>query len=97
MRTLKYGVQATNKFRHRRKIKCIEYKGGKCQRCGYAKCIRALEFHHPIRQDKDRRLRTKKDGFNLCLSWARLVKELDKCELLCANCHREVEDTLLST
>ena len=32
----------------RRAIKkmLVQYKGGKCERCGYNKCIRALEFHH---------------------------------------------------
>jgi hypothetical protein len=28
------------------KIKAIEYKGGKCEICGYNKCIRSLCFHH---------------------------------------------------
>ena len=30
----------------RLKIQCVEYKGGKCEICGYNKCIDALEFHH---------------------------------------------------
>lgn len=65
---------------------CVQYKGGECEECGYKKCVAALEFHH-----KDP---TKKD-FNI--SKARLHKmneattqELDKCILVCANCHREI-------
>lgn len=40
----------------RRKEICqmfIDYKGGKCQICGYNKCIRALDFHHRDPEKKD--------------------------------------------
>lgn len=79
-------------FVHKRrialKLKGIEYKGGKCEICGYNKCKRALEFHH-----KDK---TKK-SFSVSVlphtrSWARIKEEIDKCALVCANCHREIED-----
>lgn len=68
------------------KEKSVEYKGGKCEICGYDKCIAALEFHHINPEEKDS-------------TWVRMMgytfsdlikKELDKCQLLCANCHREV-------
>lgn len=65
----------------------IEYKGGKCQVCGYNKCRRALEFHH---RDPKNKLFT--ISSNKVLNWEKIKKELDKCDLLCANCHREVED-----
>ena len=72
------------------KLDCIEYKGSKCQLCGYNKYQGALEFHHIDPNEKD---------FNI--SKARLLsfnseikKELDKCVLLCANCHREVHNDL---
>jgi len=75
----------------RKKIKqmAVDYLGGKCQQCGYKKCISALEFHHqdPIAKE-----------FSIAdsntISWVKIKKELDKCELLCANCHREIEDSL---
>jgi hypothetical protein len=73
----------------KRKQECIKYKGGKCQLCGYSKSPRALHFHHLAPGEKD---------FNLasyrCRSWERTKKELDKCALLCANCHAEVHDGL---
>lgn len=36
------------------KIKAINYLGGKCQICGYDKCIASLDFHH-----KDPKLKNK--------------------------------------
>lgn len=60
----------------------IAYKGGKCEYCGYNKYIGALEFHH-----KDP---TQKDPTGLrAYKISRLYAEVDKCILLCANCHRE--------
>lgn len=65
----------------------IDYKGGKCERCGYNKCVGALDFHHVNgKSDKNFILSDK----NLKLDWEIIKAELDKCELLCANCHREV-------
>lgn len=64
----------------------VAYKGGKCERCGYDKCIRALEFHHINHKTKE---------FTLSqgtYSFERLKKEVDKCLLVCANCHREIEE-----
>lgn len=63
----------------------IEYKGGKCSICGYDKCVAALDFHHINPEEKD------KDYFNMRGGLTDDLKtELDKCVLLCANCHREV-------
>jgi hypothetical protein len=64
----------------------IEYKGGKCLQCGYDRCVDALEFHHTNSSGKDFSISEK--GYTR--SWARVKKELDKCMLLCANCHREL-------
>lgn len=64
----------------------IEYKGGRCERCGYDKYREVLEFH---RRDHDAKLK----GVARLLNrrWSVIQTELDKCDLLCANCHREVE------
>ena len=71
----------------RRKQRLVDYKGGKCQGigCGYNKNLTAMEFHHmdPILKDSDWITLSK-------LKWTdKLKNELDKCVLLCANCHRE--------
>lgn len=73
---------------HRRaKEKLIAYKGGKCERCGYCKKYpSAFHFHHKDPIEKSFTISSK--------MWAidRLKKEVDKCSLLCANCHAEVHE-----
>lgn len=62
----------------------IQYKGSKCSKCGYSKCDDALDFHHPDPHAKD-------TSFRSWRYWGleKAKVELDKCILLCANCHRE--------
>ncbi len=78
-----------NNFERRRGIKrkLIKEAGGKCIKCGYDKCAGVLEFHH---------LDPKTKSFNIgkagnSMSLFRLLEEIKKCILLCANCHREIE------
>lgn len=71
--------------RQRLKEKLVEYKGGKCVKCGYDKCITALEFHH---LDPDCKDFTISSGDVIAFEKAK--KEVDKCILVCANCHREI-------
>ena len=76
-------IEAVARRRKKIKLLLIEEGGGKCKKCGYNKCPAALEFHH--------RDPTEKETVNLksCLSMKTLLKEIAKCDLLCANCHRE--------
>ena len=78
-------IMQSNKERQRKtKALAIKYKGGKCSKCGYDRCLAALEFHHIDPSTKD------KDYFNSRGGLTNSFKsELDKCVLLCANCHRE--------
>ena len=73
------------------KIKCVEYKGGKCIKCGYSKSVVALDFHHRDPNQKDFSI-SKHRGLNWEKNKEKVIKELDKCDLLCANCHREEHD-----
>ncbi len=60
-------------------------EGKYCEKCGYNKCIAALDYHHidpSIKIDTVARLSTHSNIDNA-------IKEIDKCVLLCANCHRE--------
>jgi 5-methylcytosine-specific restriction endonuclease McrA len=64
----------------------VAYKGGKCQLCGYSRCLRALDFHHVDP-------RTKRFTFSTASfrNWETVRAELDKCVLVCSNCHDELE------
>lgn len=69
-----------------RKIDAVKYKGSKCEDCSinypkYPLCV--FDFHHlnPLEKNVEWvKLRLK--------SWDKIINELDKCILLCANCHR---------
>jgi predicted transcriptional regulator len=63
----------------------VEYLGGKCIVCGYDKCIWALQFHHRNPKEKDFTISTYSN-----LGWEKIKKELNKCDLLCSNCHDEL-------
>ena len=82
----KYMIAAVTKRRKRLKEMAIERKGGKCELCGYHNDFAALEFHHKDSSKKDFGLSTR----GLTRSWSKITAEVDKCMLLCANCHREV-------
>lgn len=65
--------------------RAIAYKGGKCYICGYNKCYGSLHFHHRDPETKDQNFNSKAGW-----SWERLRTEIDKCDLVCANCHGEI-------
>lgn len=65
---------------------CVEYKGGKCIICGYNRCNAALKFHHLNPNEKEFNLSHHKlTSFN-----EKIKQELDKCILVCGNCHDEI-------
>ena len=66
--------------------KAIEQLGGKCSKCGYNKYPEVLEFHHKNPSQKDFNISSKGHS----RSWSKVREEIAKCDLLCANCHREV-------
>lgn len=71
---------------HRRhKALAVAYKGGRCQVCGYNRCMAALDFHHLDPNAKD-------PNWRLMRNWSfeRIRSELDKCMLVCRNCHAEI-------
>lgn len=77
-------------FYKRSKEKAVKYLGSKCFLCGYNRYLGALQFHHIDPSTKSFNI----SGRTIC--WEKLQKELDKCVLLCANCHAEVESGLVS-
>lgn len=70
--------------------KIKEARGGYCVKCGYNRCLKALEFHHldPLQKD----FTISNDHFKL----KEAVEESKKCILLCSNCHKEFHDNLWS-
>jgi hypothetical protein len=78
----------STKRRREIKRKAVELLGGKCQRCGYNKCLRALQFHHLDPEQKCFGIGEP----SATRIWFRIVEELKKCILLCANCHAEEEE-----
>ena len=83
-----YLKKAVDKRRKAIRKMAIEYKGGRCAICGYNKSINALEFHHLDSSEKEFGISAK----GHTRSWKQVKDELDKCVLLCSNCHREVHD-----
>lgn len=78
-----HNSRSVQRFRNN-KIKAVKYLGGKCLKCGYDKCAGSLHFHHRDPDKKDPNwIRLKNWNFE------KIKKELDKCDLLCANCHGE--------
>lgn len=75
--------------RQRRKKELLEYKGGKCQICSYDKYWGALEFHHTDPSKKDFEI-----GDGCRKSLEKLKAEIDKCILVCSNCHKEIHSKL---
>lgn len=88
---IKGSYEYVKKFRHSKKNKAVEYLGGKCKICGYNKCKDAMHFHHLDPSKKE-------FGISSKTSWgfSKIVKELDKCILVCSNCHAEIHAGLIN-
>lgn len=64
---------------------CLDYKYSRCERCGYDKCPASLQFHHIDPDKKDFTI----SGNKRIKLTDEIKNELDKCIVLCANCHFE--------
>lgn len=65
-----------------RLIKDLELEP-RCQRCGYDRSIKALDFHHEDQEGKKFPVGLRNKAYS------ERFEEARKCELVCANCHRE--------
>lgn len=76
--------------RRRREVKSrlIAMRGGQCVDCGYVGALAALDFHHRDSGTKEFAISAFRG------SWTNLLAEVEKCDLLCANCHRVRHSTL---
>ena len=89
-----YYLRFKEKIYRRKRNRIINYKrevvnllGGKCQNCGYSKCLAAFDFHHKeLNKEEDISIMLNNN------SKEKILKEAEKCILLCANCHRELHN-----
>lgn len=70
------------------KANAVQYMGGCCVLCGYNRCHSALHFHHINPWEKDFNISSKN-------RWIDIRKEIEKCALVCANCHAEIHAGLI--
>ena len=73
----------------KRKLYLIDLRGSCCEKCGYNKNISAFEFHHKDSSQKESQLDMRKLS-NSTMEW--IMKEFEKCLMVCANCHREIHN-----
>ena len=83
--SLASNTQHKTQLRRAMKKQGVKLKGGKCSICGYDKNINALTFHHVDPTAKEFRLSNGETR-----SWDKYLKELEKCTLVCMNCHAEI-------
>jgi hypothetical protein len=79
------GERVTRRHQKLRRI-LVEEAGGACAICGYSRCIINLHFHH---------VDPKAKAFSMSTSSGKSIaayrSEAEKCVLVCANCHGEIE------
>lgn len=82
----KFGLNKYTLKGIQRKLELIELFGGKCQKCGYDKNLSAFDFHHKDGYEKNFEIKIQYLKYK---SIEEILKEVNKCMLLCSNCHRE--------
>ena len=85
-------MERVSQRRRKMKLLLVAEAGGRCALCGYDRCVGALHFHHVDPSSK--RFHLSMQGATRSLAAARA--EMEKCTLLCANCHAEVESGLVT-
>jgi DNA-binding CsgD family transcriptional regulator len=85
--------EAVSRRRKKVKFMAVEYKGGKCEnpKCGYDKYVGVLQFHHLDPSKKDFGIAANGNT----MGWDKIKKELDKCIMVCSNCHGEIHGDIL--
>jgi hypothetical protein len=85
-----YHRNATRRIWKQKVAFCRAYKASiGCSNCGEKDPI-VLDFHHREKEQKSKRLKGK-FGFKRsfpAFGWKALTEEIEKCDILCANCHR---------
>ena len=83
-----FQIEQANEYAYKRRLErklwAVNYLGNKCSKCGITYPHYVYDFHHKNPKEKEFAI-----SLILYYSEESLKKELDKCALLCANCHRE--------
>jgi len=74
-----------------RKLQIVKELGGKCSICNYNKNLSALTFHHQNPKRKDFKLDIRSLSNR---KFSKIQNELQKCILVCHNCHSEIHHPL---
>lgn len=72
------------------KLDMIQLLGGKCSHCGYSRYMSALEFHHKDPETKLYLVSGLISRYTITPTdkvYTLLINEVNKCLLLCSNCH----------
>ena len=88
---MKTNYQCVKDSRKNRKEDILYVMGEKCCLCGYDKAKTTLELHHIEPEEKEFTI-----GKCLNRAWDILHSEIQKCVLVCANCHREIHEGLIT-
>src|SRR5262249_24589885 len=80
-------MAAVSSWRRKVKRRPVGHAGGAWEVCGYDRYVGALQCHQLDAESKE--FSISRNGTTR--SWSELRAEADKCALLCANCHAEVE------
>ena len=81
-----------NKNRFRIKSEYRQRLGAKCQICTYDKCQNALHFHHV---DPSKKKFAISDSLRKKYTQQEIDDEINKCVLVCSNCHTEIHSGLI--
>lgn len=81
-----------NRNRFRLKSEYRQRLGAKCQICGYDKCQNALQFHHI---DPSKKKFAISDSLRKTFTQQEIDEEINKCILVCSNCHVEIHSNLI--
>ncbi|NDB28151.1 hypothetical protein EB151_01220 [archaeon] len=81
-----------NRNRFRLKSEYRKRLGAKCQICGYDKCQNALQFHHI---DPSKKKFAISDSLRKTFTQQEIDEEINKCILVCSNCHVEIHSNLI--
>ncbi len=75
-------IQTLERIRENKR-KIINYFGGACKDCKQEYHPSVYDLHHRNPEEKDNNFKSM-----LHWSWSKIEKEIEKCDLLCSNCHR---------